>query len=211
MVDLAAQLPARDVTLLATTANLVVREDFHPALAFLLLHAAAEVHGGSGILQKHREFPAARESEFALSEEAQRYYKAGPPFLHRYLPFWLANLIERIVVLLVPLFAVLVPAFKILPGVFEWRVKRRIFRWYGEIKFLEDELMRDADPDVAEEMMERLAEIEHGVDKTPVPVGYANHAYTLRAHIDVVRNRITRLAAARHDADDGAMVTPPAS
>jgi hypothetical protein len=196
------------VTLLATTANLVVREDFHPALAFLLLHAATEVHAPSGVLQKHREFPAPRESEFPLSDEAQRYYKVGPPFLHRYLPFWLANLIERIVVLLVPLFAVLVPAFKILPGLFQWRVKRRIFRWYGEIKFLEDELLRDPDPDSANEMLERLDEIERGVDKTPVPLGYADHAYTLRLHIDVVRNRVTRLARVQRSADDETTIAP---
>ncbi len=146
VLDLAAQVPERDVTLLATTATLVVRDDFHPALAFLLLQAASEVHSPSGLLQRHNEFPAARESEFRLSEQADRYLKGGPPFLRRYLPFWLANLIERMVVLLVPIVAVLVPAFKILPSLWEWRVKARVFRWYGEAKLLEDELVHHPDP-----------------------------------------------------------------
>jgi len=194
VVDLAAQLPKQDIVLLAATASIVVREDFHPALALLLIQAAAEVHSSSGILQKHKEFPAARESEFELSEQAERYYKAGPPFLRRYVPFWLANLIERMVVLLVPLFAVLIPAFKILPAMIQWRVKSRVFRWYGEIKYLEEELLRDPDPEQIDAVLERLDEIERGVSSTSVPISYSDYAYNLRTHIDVVRNRILRLS-----------------
>lgn len=193
VIDLAAQIPQRDVTLLAATATLVVREDFHPALAFLMLHAAAEIHSGSGILQKHKEFPAARESEFQLNDQAQRYYQSGPPLLRRYLPFWLANLIERMLVLLVPLFAVLVPAFKVLPALIEWRVKSRVFRWYGEIKFLEDELARDPDHEGMQQMLVRLDDIEQGVSGTSVPMSYSDYAYNLRTHIGVVRARIHRL------------------
>jgi len=194
VIDLAAQLPKQDIFLLAPTASIVVREDFHPALAYLLINAATEIHSGSGILQKHREFPSARESEFPLSDQAERYYKAGPPFLRRYLPFWLANLIERMVVLLVPLLAVLVPAFKILPAIIEWRVKSRVFRWYGEIKYLEEELLRDPAPENVDAVLERLDEIEHGVSNTSVPTSYADYAYNLRSHVEVVRNRIMRLS-----------------
>lgn len=193
VVDLAAPLPKEDVVLLAATASLVVREDFHPALAFLLLNAATEVHAGSGILHKHKEFPSARESEFPLSDQAERYYKSGPPFLRRYLPFWLANLLERMLVLLVPLFAVLVPAFKILPAIIEWRVKSRVFRWYGEIKYLEEALLREPEADDIDAVLERLEEIERGVSNTSVPTSYADYAYNLRSHIEVVRNRILRL------------------
>jgi TRAP transporter TAXI family solute receptor len=193
VIDLAAQIPHRDVSLLAATATLVIREDFHPALAYLMLHAAAEIHSGSGVLQKHREFPAARESEFVLSDQAQRYFQSGPPLLRRYLPFWLANLIERMLVLLVPLFAVLVPAFKVLPALIQWRVKSRVFRWYGEIRFLEDELARQPDRDGLRAVLERLDEIEQGVSRTSVPMSYADYAYNLRTHIGVVRSRVQRL------------------
>lgn len=192
VIDLAAQIPQRDVTLLAATATLVVREEFHPALAVLMLQAATEIHAGSGVLQKHKEFPAARESEFMLSDQAQRYYQSGPPLLRRYLPFWLANLIERMLVLLVPLFAVLVPAFKILPALIEWRVKSRVFRWYGEIKFLEEELAREPDRAGLQQMLARLDDIEQGVYGTSVPMSYADYAYNLRTHLEVVRTRIQR-------------------
>jgi len=209
VLDLAAQLPARDVTLLAATASIVVREDLHPALAFLLLNAATEIHSGAGVLQKQREFPSVRETEIPLSSEARRYFESGTPFLRRYLPFWLANLIERMLVLLVPLFAVLVPAFKILPGLFQWRVKSRVFRWYGEIKFLEAELMRNPDAARAPAMLQRLEAIERGVDSTPVPMAYADYAYNLRTHLDVVRNRILRLARTdRTDATAGSAAAP---
>jgi hypothetical protein len=208
VVDLAAQLPRRDVVLLAATANIVVRDDFHPALAFLLLNAATEIHAGSGILQKHKEFPSARESEFPLSDQAERYYRSGPPLLRRYLPFWLANLIERMLVLLVPLFAVLVPAFKVLPALIQWRVKSRVFRWYGEIKFLEEELARDPSPEHAPAMLERLDEIERGVAGTSVPTAYADYAYNLRTHIEVVRNRILRVAHASPADEDAAEPAP---
>jgi len=206
VIDLANQLPRQDIVLLAPTASLVVREDFHPALAFLLLNAATEIHSGSGVLQKHKEFPAARESEFTLSDQAERYYTGGPPFLRRYLPFWLANLIERMVVLLVPLFAVLIPAFKVLPAMIQWRVKSRVFRWYGEIRYLEEDLLRDPDEEHIAAVLERLEEIERGVTNTSVPMSYADYAYNLRAHIQVVRNRVSRLSqhASLGTADDAA-------
>ena len=193
VVDLAAQIPDHDVTVLSPTANIIVREDFHPALAFLLLNAAAEVHSRSGLLQRHREFPSDRESDFELSDQAERYFKNGPPFLRRYLPFWLANLIERMVVLLVPLFAVLVPAFKVLPALLEWRVKSRIFRWYGEIKLIEDDLMQNPDSEHASSVLQRLDEIEQSVSRTSVPMRYADYAYNLRTHLEIVRTRVRRL------------------
>jgi TRAP transporter TAXI family solute receptor len=197
--DLAKKRPARDITLLAATASIVAREQLHPALAFLLLNAATEVHAASGILHGYREFPAARETEFPLSDEAQRYFKTGQPFLRRYLPYWLANLVERMLVLLLPLIAVLVPAMRILPGLWQWRVKSRVFRWYGEIKYLEAELHNDPRAERIPEMLARLDEIEQGVERTPVPRNYSDYAYNLRAHINVVRHRIERMAHAGTD------------
>ena len=194
VINLAAEVPKHDIVLLSPTANIVVHKDFHPALAFLLLNAATEVHSRSGLLQRHKEFPSDRESEFVLSDQARRYFSNGPPFWRRYLPFWLANLIERMVVLLVPLFAVLVPAFKILPALMQWRVKARIFRWYGEIKFLEEELRRAPDAAHAAQVLERLEEIERGVSRTSVPLSYSDYAYNLRTHIEVIRTQVRRMS-----------------
>jgi len=192
-IDLADDLPARDVTLLATTANLIVKKDFHPALGLLLLQAAAEIHGGAGVLQKAGEFPAPRESEIPLTEDARQYFKRGPPFLQRYLPFWMANLIERLAVLLLPLIAVVLPLFKILPAVIQWRNKSRVFKWYGELKFLEAEVAKNRDPAALEGYLARLDEIEDGVNQTRIGAGYTDYIYNLRLHIEMVRNRLHRL------------------
>jgi TRAP transporter TAXI family solute receptor len=208
VLDLAAQIPAHDITLLATTATLVARKDFHPALALLLLNAASEVHSPSGVLQGHKEFPAARESTIPLSKQAERYLEGGPPFLQRYLPFWVANLIERMLVLLVPFFAILVPAFKILPSLWEWRSKARVFRWYGEVKYLEDDLIRDPDPAHAPQMLQRLDAIELGLSHTSIPNSYSDYAYNLRTHLDIVRGRILRLARSGERASEPVAQAP---
>ena len=192
-LDLATDLPSRDVTLLTTTANLVVKEDFHPALGFLLLQAAAEVHGHAGMLQKAGEFPAAKESEFLLADEAARFYKSGTPFLQRFLPFWVANLIERMAVLLLPLVAVLLPLFKVLPALIQWRNKSRLFRWYGELKQLETQIAANSMPAKLNVYLDRLDEIEDGVNHTRIGSTYSDYVYNLRLHIDLVRNRVHRI------------------
>jgi TRAP transporter TAXI family solute receptor len=193
-LDLAADLPSRDMTLLTTTANLVVRADFHPALGFLLLQAATETHDRAGVLQKNGEFPAPRESEFVLADEAKRFYKSGTPFLQRYLPFWAANFIQRMAVLLLPLVAVLLPLVKVLPALIQWRYKSRVFKWYGELKHLETAAAANPDPAHLESCFKRLEEIENGVNHTRVGTHYSDYLYNLRMHVDLVRTRLRKLA-----------------
>jgi hypothetical protein len=190
-------LPARDVTLLATTAKLIVKKDFHPALGVLLLQAASEVHSGAGVLQKAGEFPAPRESGIPMADEAKQYFTSGPPFLQRYLPFWLANLIERLAVLLLPLIAVVLPLFKVLPVVIQWRNKSRVFKWYGELKFLEAQVAKNTNPAELERYLARLDEIEDGVNQTRIGASYTDYIYNLRLHIELVRNRLHRLVEQR--------------
>jgi TRAP-type uncharacterized transport system substrate-binding protein len=195
-VDIAGDIPHRNISMVAVTAHLVAREDFHPALVSVLLQAATKVHNGAGVFHKAGEFPAARGGDFPISEDAARYYKSGPPFLQRYLPFWVANLIERLLVLLVPLIAVLIPMMRIMPALYDWRVKRKIFRWYRELKEVEVSL-RDS-PAAADTtaLLARLNEIEQGVAETKVPLTYWDYVYTLRGHIDLVRARLVGKQAA---------------
>ena len=187
-VDLAADIPPANVKMVAVTAHLVARDDFHPALVSVLLQAASKVHNGSGVFHKAGEFPAARAGDFPVSEDAVRYYKSGPPFLQRYMPFWVANLIERLLVLLVPLIAVLIPMMRIMPALYDWRIKRRIFRWYRELKEFELSVNKADDP---ARLLARLDEIEKGVAQTKVPLTYWDYIYTLRGHIDLVRAHLT--------------------
>ncbi len=192
-IDLAADLPHRDVVLVATTAYLVARERFHPALVSLLLQAAQRVHRTGGILHRSGEFPAARDGDFPLSDDARRFFRSGPPFLQRYMPYWLANLAERLLVLLVPLIAVMIPVMRVFPGVYVWRVRLRVFRWYRELRAVEQEAAASPSAPRIAALLARLDEIQDGVSRTKVPLTYSDYVYNLKLHIDLVRSRLQRL------------------
>jgi len=194
-IDIAADLPGHDVTLVATTAYLVAREDFHPALVSVLLQAAARVHRGGGLFHRPGDFPAAREGDFPLSDAAERYFKSGPPFLQRYMPFWLANLIQRLLVLLVPLIAVVIPVMRVFPGVYIWRVRRRVFRWYYALRAVEEEAGSAITPERARDLLVQLDAIQNGVSRTHVPLTYSDYAYNLKLHIEMVRTRLERIVS----------------
>lgn len=194
-IDVAGEVPPRDVQLLAATASLVVREDTHPALVDLLMQALTETHGGPGLFQRAGEFPrptTALGSGFPQSAEAERYYKSGKPMLQRYLPFWAATLVDRMVVLIIPLFAVLIPVLKIAPGMYNWRIKSRIYRRYGELKFIEAELEADPTQHARAAWHARVDAIERDVNHLAVPLAFTDMVYTMRMHIGVVRKAIER-------------------
>jgi hypothetical protein len=183
---------------------LAVHEDTHPALVSLLMQALSEVHGGPGIFQRPGEFPRAASADFPLSPEAQRYYKSGKPFLQRYLPFWAATLVDRMVVMLIPLFAVLFPVMRFAPGLYDWRVKTRIYRRYGELKFIEAELEADPARHSQSEWHARVDAVERAANRLPMPLAFVDMIYTLRMHIALVRAAIDRKAGqeADHKTDD---------
>ena len=193
VVDLVRDTPPRDTVLLATTANVIVSEDLHPALANLMLQAMAEVNGKSGFFQKAGEFPGYKDRSFALSDEATRYYKSGPPFLQRFLPFWLAVLVERLFVLIVPVVVLMLPLLRLAPSIYNWRIRSKIFRSYGDLKFLENELRHHYDPARHGEYLVRLDRIEEEAYSRSVPLSFSDLAYTLREHINLVRVELMRL------------------
>ena len=140
VVDFLTNRPPENVVLLAPKASLAVRADLHPALQYLLLDAAVQIHSQPGIFHKAGQFPAAEAIDLPLSEEAQRFYKSGRPFLQGYLPFWIATLVEKIVVVLIPLAVFLYPAFKLLPRMYDWIMQQRIRRLYDEIRSIESDM-----------------------------------------------------------------------
>ena len=193
VADLVRDYPPEDIFLVAPTANLIVRKDLHPALQSLLLQAASEVHGRAGFFQRAGEFPAFKDRMLPLSPEAARYFKSGPPFLQRYLPFWLAVLIDRLIVMLIPIFALMVPLFKIAPALYSWRVRSKVFRCYGELKFLEEDLRHRFEPAQLPEYRARLEALDEEARGLRVPLAFTDLVYTLREHVNLVRRTLVKL------------------
>jgi TRAP-type uncharacterized transport system substrate-binding protein len=197
VIDLAGDRPSQDIPLIAPKASLVVREDLHPAIQYLLLDTASEVHGAPGIFNAAGQFPAAEPVDIRLSEVARHYYRSGPPFLQRYLPFWLAAFTAQLLVLLIPVVGVLYPMFRVLPAVYGWGMRHRIFRLYRELKFLDAEL--DALPatgEPIENLSARLETLERRATRLRVPVAFTYMLYTLKHHISLVRERLERMRGA---------------
>lgn len=190
-VDPAQDRPRRDITLLTTTANLVIHKDLHPALAYLLLEAAREVHRGPTLLNRPGEFPNARATEFPLADEAARYYKDGRPFLQRYLPYWAANALQRLLLVLLPLVAIAIPVFRIVPRLFEFKEKNRLYRRYGALLEMERDITsRRLNAAEIAEATARLDKIEHDVSHMKFALDFSDRVYTLRQHVDYVRRQL---------------------
>ena len=191
-LDLGRNLPEKTLTLIASTAELVARPDLHPALSDLLIEAAREVHGRSGLLQRAGEFPSPLEREYRISDDAARFYKSGKGFLYRHLPFWLASLVDRTMVALVPIVVLMIPALRLAPWLYSLRVRARIYRRYGELMAVERALLSQAAPEEQEKLLKRVDEIEKSVISVRMPSSFADEVYVLRAHINFVRNRLAQ-------------------
>jgi hypothetical protein len=192
--DLAKNIPSTKVSMVGPTVELVARESLHPALSDLLIGAAREVHGSAGMFRKAGEFPAPQERDFPISADAQRYYKSGTPFLYSRLPFWLASLTDRLLVILVPLLVILVPLTRIVPPIYRWRVRSRIYRWYGKLISIERDMITHPEPEERERILARLNAIENSVNNIKTPLSFADQLYVLRQHIAWVRQRLMETA-----------------
>ncbi|MET0980954.1 MAG: C4-dicarboxylate ABC transporter substrate-binding protein, partial [Telluria sp.] len=193
IVDLGRDIPAQDYHLIAPTATLVAREDLHPALIDLFVKAAGEIHGGAGWFQQQGQFPSPKFTEIPVADEAAKYYRDGPPLLQRYMRFWLANLFERLWVVVVALAALVIPLSKIVPPLYVWRVRSRVYRWYGELRAVEQawEGVQEAQREIVRaDLLRRLDEIEEQVNHISIPLAYADGLYGLRGHINIVRQRL---------------------
>ncbi len=190
-LDFGKNIPDHDVNLISPTVELIARSDLHPALSDLLLEAATEVHSRASIFQHRGEFPMPLEHEYRISSDASRYYKSGKSFLYRYLPFWMASMVNRILVVFVPMVLILIPGLKSIPAIFRWRMKLRIYRWYRLLLVVEQDMIAHLTPEKSAELLGRLDHIEEEVNKMKVPASFADQFYVLRGHISFVRERLT--------------------
>lgn len=194
VVNMAEARPAKDVVLIAPKCSLVVRKDLHPAIQYLLLEAAVEIHSPPGMFHSVGQFPAPESTDLPLSAYAREFYKSGTPFLLRHLPFWLAVFIAQPVVwLLVPLLVLLIPLFRLAPVIYDWAEKRRIYRFYSELMILEDEILASAPGEHRRDFLERLDRLEARASRLSVPPSFKGLVYSLRLHIDVVRGQVQKV------------------
>ncbi len=191
IIDLKNNIPPQSVSLLAPSANLVVQEDFNPALTILLLRAAKKIHSKSSIFAASGKFPSSQFTAYPISEVAERFHSVGPPFLMRFLPFWPAVFIDRMIVMLVPLLALLLPLGKIMPPLYRWRIRSKIYRWYKELQEVDDEVHGEQiSATELEKLNNELTKIENEVNKVKTPLSYADQVYNLLLHIDLVRKKL---------------------
>jgi TRAP transporter TAXI family solute receptor len=195
-ISIVNDLPQADVTLLAATALLASKDTLHPALAYLLLEAAKTVHGSEDYFTPLGTFPNLNTEEFPISDESTRYFKSGRPFLQRYLPFWLASLIERRLLILLPFMALVLGLLQALPRMVEARIKNRLVVWYREIKSLEDEIWRNKQPtpDQITQWRDEIENIDAHASQIRIPHRYFQDVYALKQAIRIVRDRISHVA-----------------
>ena len=192
VVDLAKNLPAKDVPLVASTTSLLARANTHPALLQLMAQAAVELHSPPGWFNRAREYPSVEHGEVPLAPEAERAIRSGPPLLQRYLPFWLANLIERMWLSLGLILALALPLSRVIPPLYTFRIRRRVFVWYAELRDIEERAERE--PTQAQALVDELDALEQRAEKITLPLAYTDELYTLRQHIHVVRKKLLRHA-----------------
>jgi len=198
IVDLGRDLPAKDYHLIAPTATLVARENLHPALVDLFVQAASNIHGQAGWFHRQKEFPTANFTEIPVVRDAEKFYKNGPPFMQRYMSFWLANFFERMWVVIVALGALLLPLSRVVPPLYVWKVRSRVYRWYGQLRSVE-QAVEGVKPELRAkcyaEQLQRLDVIEEKVNQISIPLSFAEELYGLRSHIHFVRSRVMSLIA----------------
>jgi hypothetical protein len=189
-IDFGENMPDHDVHLIAPSVELIARNDLHPALSDLLLEAAKEIHGRATMFQARGDFPVPLEHEFRISEDANRFYKSGKSFLYRYFPFWMASLINRILVVFLPIVLILIPGLRVIPAIYTWGTKMRIYRWYRQLLALEQDMFTRMDANKQKELLARLNQIGQAIDNMKVPTSFADQFYGLKGHVGFVRARI---------------------
>ncbi len=190
ILNLPERYPPSDIHLLASTTNLIVRKDLHPALGYLLLKASIEIHGGAGWVHKAGEFPSLKTQDFPISEQARRFYKSGGSILYDSLPFWAATFIDRMLLILIPLGVLLIPLIGILPWLYTWRNRSRYYRWYRALRNLDGAISEQPGAEDLDDCLERLDHIEKAVDRIKVSVTFYDEVFFLKEHIQMVRQKL---------------------
>ena len=192
VIDFRRNIPEKDINLLSAAATLAARDDIHPALVALLMQVIEEVHGDGGILEEPGQFPSERYVDFPINSSAKRYFDYGPPLLQRYLPFWAAVLVDQLKIFLIPLLALMIPLMKVLPPIYRWRVRSRIYRWYRDLREIEQNISHDMGKDASIKLLGQLVLLQEDVTTQAAPLSYTDELYQLRSHIALVYEKLDK-------------------
>ena len=191
---LQVRTPARDTAMLTMSTSLVVREDLHPALKRLALSVAMDVHQAGGLFHRAGDFPSLRRIDFQTAPMARATLTQGLPLHERLLPFWWAQFTERVVLLVLPTVLVALWLMQRIPAYLSWALQSRVNRWYGELKFIEDDLSQQLVSGLdLTRFLSRLNSIDTAVLAFRCPKDLVARCYTLHQHIEFVRQRLYRM------------------
>jgi len=189
-VDIEQVIPSSDVQLIGTKAKVLIRSDLHPEIVQLLLRTMKEVHGGADLFHRSGEYPNGSDSEYTVAATATEFYKSGPSFTQRHLPLWLSVHVQRAIAVLVTGIAVGIPLLHFVPQTYNWMTRRRLFYWYAELRALESSFGSTTGHRHLVHMLTEVERIEDSLGKIHFPLTFADQVYTLRGHIDIVRQKI---------------------
>jgi TRAP transporter TAXI family solute receptor len=197
VINLERNLPSRDTSLVATSANLAARKDLNASLVPALLGAVTRVHQPGGVLERKRQFPSVDFVDLPVNEDAARYITNGPSFLFRWLPYGWAVFLDRVKILLVPFLALMIPLFRIAPPLYNWRIRSKIYRWYAAVREIDLKVQKHAESGDAEPLLRQLKELEREVSSVSVPLSYAGELYHVRLHIGFLQQEVEKRLAKR--------------
>jgi TRAP transporter TAXI family solute receptor len=190
LIDLKQDIPSKDVLLISPAATLVAHKSLHPALVSLFLKAASKVHHHGDLLSNVGEFPSPLLTDLPVSEDAERFFRSGPPVLQRFLPFWLASLVDRLKIMIIPLIMLLMPLIRMAPPLVRWQTRRKIYLWYAELRQVDQLAIHGMSNDQTQQSLEKLQRLEQQIAGVGVPLSYMQEYYNLRLHLNLVRSRV---------------------
>lgn len=200
LLELNDDVPSKDTVLIAPMATLMAKKSLHPALITLLLNAATKVHGGGNLLAEPGEFPSSKNTDLPLSDDAANYFRYGPPMLQRLLPFWLASMVDRLKIMIIPLIMLLMPLIRAAPPLVRWRTRRKIYLWYAQLRQIDRKAIQGMSKEEAESSLAGLNNLEQQLARVGIPLSYMEEYYNLRLHLNLVQSRVATILNGKRSA-----------
>jgi len=194
LLDLKQNIPSTEIVMIAPAATLVAHRSLHPALVSLLLKVATKVHHQGDLLSNVGDFPTAKLTDLPLNSEAERFFRSGPPVLQRFMPFWLASLMDRLKIMIIPLIMLMMPLLRVAPPLVRWQTRRKIYMWYDELRRIDQLSIEGMSVTEANQALEHLHQLEQQIARIGVPLSYMEEYYNLRLHLNLVRTRVRSLS-----------------